>query len=127
MKPYLFFALLLVSTGSWAEEKADEWGETTLSEQTIEKIQQAQIAYKQCVVDAMRKPDYAKLESRQATDAVIKSCESVLANMRKVYTDVDVPGVIADRHLKKMRIDVTRKVLQQLMYAEAAKQAGAQP
>ena len=127
MKRFLFMTLLLVSAGAWAEEKAEEWGETVLSEQTIEKIQQAQIAYKQCVVDAMRKPDYARLESRQATDAVIKSCETVLADMRKVYTDVEVPGVIADRHLKKMRIDITRKVLQQLMYAEAAKQAGAKP
>ena len=127
MKHCVLIALLLVSTGSWADEKADEWGETTLSEQTIEKIQQAQIIYKQCVVDAMNKPDYAKLESRQATDAVIKSCEPVLAEMRQVYTQVDVPGVIADRHLKKMRIDITRKVLQQLMYAEAAKQAGAKP
>ncbi len=127
MKRFLFMTLLLVSAGAWAEEKAEEWGETVLSEQTIEKIQQAQIAYKQCVVDAMRQPDYARLESRQATDAVIKSCETVLADMRKVYTDVEVPGVIADRHLKKMRIDITRKVLQQLMYAEAAKQAGAKP
>jgi hypothetical protein len=47
--------------------------------------------------------------------------------MRKVYTDVQVPAVIADRHLKKLRIQVTRKVLQEFMYAEAAKRAGAQP
>jgi len=75
-------------------------------------------------VDAMKNPDFAKLESRNATDAVIKQCEPTLAEMRKVYTDAEVPGIVADRHLKKMRIQVTRNVLQELMYVEAAKKAG---
>jgi hypothetical protein len=47
-----------------------------------------------------------------------------LAEIRKVYTDAEVPGVVADRHLKKMRIQVTRNLLQELMYAEAAKKSG---
>ncbi len=115
------------SSWTMAEEAKDEWNETSLSEETIQKIQQAQFNYKKCVMDTMRKPDYAKLESRNATDVVIRECEPVLADMRKVYTDVQVPAVIADRHLKKLRIQVTRKVLQEFMYAEAAKKAGAQP
>ncbi|MFM8341122.1 MAG: hypothetical protein ACKN9F_02765 [Methylomonas sp.] len=127
MKPYLFLVLMAFSGWTMAEEAKDEWNETSLSEETIQKIQQAQFNYKKCVMDTMRKPDYAKLESRNATDVVIRECEAVLADMRKVYTDVDVPAVIADRHLKKLRIQVTRKVLQEFMYAEAAKKAGAQP
>ncbi|MEY4209636.1 MAG: hypothetical protein RLZ92_14 [Pseudomonadota bacterium] len=127
MKPYLFLVLMAFSSWTMAEEAKDEWNETSLSEETIQKIQQAQFNYKKCVMDTMRKPDYAKLESRNATDVVIRECEPVLADMRKVYTDVDVPAVIADRHLKKLRIQVTRKVLQEFMYAEAAKKAGAQP
>lgn len=127
MKQYLFLVLMAFSSWTIAEEAKDEWNETSLSEETIQKIQQAQFNYKKCVMDTMVKPDYAKLESRNATDAVIRVCEPVLADMRKVYTDVEVPAVIADRHLKKLRIQVTRKVLQELMYAEAAKKAGAQP
>jgi len=127
MKPYLFLVLMAFSSWTMAEEAKDEWNETSLSEETIQKIQQAQFNYKKCVMDTMRKPDYAKLESRNATDVVIRECEAVLADMRKVYTDVDVPAVIADRHLKKLRIQVTRKVLQEFMYAEAAKKAGVQP
>jgi hypothetical protein len=127
MKPYLFLVLMAFSSWTMAEEAKDEWNETSLSEETIQKIQQAQFNYKKCVMDTMRKPDYAKLESRNATDVVIRECEPVLADMRKVYTDVQVPAVIADRHLKKLRIQVTRKVLQEFMYAEAAKKAGAQP
>jgi hypothetical protein len=127
MKPVLFLMLLMSSSWTFAEDAKEEWHETTLSDDVIHKIQQAQFGYKKCVIDSMRKPEYAKLESRNATDVVIRECEPVLADMRKVYTDSDVPGVVADRHLKKLRIQVTRNVLQELMYAEAAKKAGAQP
>lgn len=124
MKHRLFVALMLAAGLVCAEEAKEEWNETTLKDETIQKIQQAQFTYKKCVVDTMQKPDYAKMESRNATDAIIRLCEPTLAEMRKVYTDAEVPGVIADRHLKKMRIQVTRNLLQELMYAEAAKKAG---
>lgn len=125
MKFALIATLLMLSQLAFAEESnKDEWNETTLSEETIQKIQKAQFTYKKCVVDAMKNPDFAKLESRNATDAVIRQCEPTLAEMRKVYTDAEVPGIVADRHLKKMRIQVTRNVLQELMYVEAAKKAG---
>ena len=127
MKSYLLILLLACSSVVAAEEVADEWNATKLTDETIQKIQQAQFNYKKCVTDTMVKPENSKLESRNATDVVIRACEPVLADMRKVYTDVEVPGVIADRHLKKLRIQVTRKVLQELMYAEAARKAGAQP
>lgn len=125
MKYSLIAMLMLVANLAFAAEAAkDEWNETTLNEDTIHKIQQAQFTYKKCVVDTMQKPEFSKLESRNATDAIIKLCEPTLAAMRKDYTDAGVPGVIADRHLKKLRIQVTRNLLQELMYAEAAKAAG---
>ena len=124
MKPVLFLLLLVTSTCTFAEEVKEEWQNTSLTDEVIQKIQKAQYGYKKCAVDAMRKPDYAKLESRNATDVVIKDCEPVLADIRKVYTDAEVPGVVADRQLKKLRIQVTRNVLQEFMYAEAAKKAG---
>ncbi|OAI13042.1 hypothetical protein A1507_17970 [Methylomonas koyamae] len=122
---YRLFALLMLAAGmACAEEAKEEWNETSLSNETIEKIQKAQFNYKKCVVDTMQKPEFAKLESRNATDAIIKLCEPTLAEMRQVYLDVQVPGVIADRHLKKLRIQVTRNLLQELMYAEAARKSG---
>ena len=107
-----------------ADDAKNEWHATSLSEETIQQIQQVQFNYKKCVVNEMQKTEYGKIESRQATDLIIRQCEPELAKMRKVYTDHDVPEVIADRHLKKMRIDTTRKVLQQVMFAEAARKAG---
>lgn len=120
----LFLLILLVSPVIHAADVEPDWNDSSLSDTVIQAIQNAQYGYKKCVSDTMQKPDYATLESRRATDAVIKDCEPVLADMRKVYTDAQVPGAIADRHLKTMRIQVTRKVLQELMYREAAKQAG---
>lgn len=125
MKYAATVALLLVANLAYAETASrEEWNETTLSENTIKNIQQAQFTYKKCVVDAMQKPEFGKMESRNATDVIVKQCEPTLAEMRKVYTDADVPGVIADRHLRKLRIQTTRNLLQELMYIEAAKKSG---
>jgi len=125
MKQVLLLALLLASTFSYAADKKNEWHSTTLSEKTIKTIQQAQYDYKKCVMTEMQKKGYLKIESRSATEAIIKQCENVLSNIRQVYLKADVPAVIADRHLKKMRITITRRVLKQLMFAEAANRAGA--
>ena len=124
MKQVLFLALLVSSSLVYANDPKNEWHNTSLSEATIKKIQQAQFQYKKCAADEMQKPGYAKIESRSATDAIIKQCENVLSEMRQVYINAEVPGVIADRHLKKMRTDITRRVLKQLMFAEAARQSG---
>ena len=125
MKYSLIAVLLLAANLAFAEDAAkNEWNETVLKEDTIKAIQQAQFNYKKCVIEEMKKPNHASLESRHATDAIIKQCEPVLAEMRKVYADAGVPGVIADRHLKKLRIQVTRNLLQELMYIEAAKKSG---
>lgn len=125
MKYPILMVLIMLSQFAFANESGkEEWTETSLSEEVIQKIQKAQYTYKKCVVDEMRKPEYGKLESRNATDAIAKFCEPSLGEMRKVYTDANVPGIIADRHLKKLRIQVTRNMLQELMYIEAAKKAG---
>lgn len=129
MKHVLFLALFLGSSFCYADEakniKKNDWQGTTLTEATIKKIQQAQFSYKKCVMTEMQKKGYLKIESRAATDAIIKQCEKVLSDMRQVYLDAKVPSVIADRQLKKMRITITRRVLKQLMFAEAANRAGA--
>ena len=124
MKQFLFLALLISAASCFADDAKNEWHNTKLNEKTIKQIQHAQFNYKKCVTEEMQKQDYAKIESRIATDAIIKRCEAVLGGMRKVYIDVGVPEVMADRHLKKMRIQVTRRVLQELMYQEAARAAG---
>jgi hypothetical protein len=124
MKKILCLAALLLATNSYAEQSKSEWQNTTISEATIEKIQAAKYEYKKCVSDEMQKPAYSSQESRAATEVIIKQCEPVLTKMRTVYLAEKVPEVIADRHLKQMRLQTTRDVLQNMMYAEAARQSG---
>ncbi len=121
MKQIIFLALLLGTASSWSDDAKNEWHNTVLTDDTIKQIQQEQFKYKQCVTKEMQKKGYAKIETRSATGAIIKQCERYLGGMRKVYTDAGVPKVVADRHLKKMRIQVTRRLLKELMYQEAAR------
>ncbi len=127
MKQILFLCLLLSAATAYSDDAKNEWHNTTLSEATIEKIQAAKFEYKKCVSDEMQKSAYQQQDSRNATEAIIKQCESVLAKMREVYTDAKVPEVIADRHLKQMRLQTTRDVLQNMMFSEASRKAGNKP
>ncbi len=128
MKHLVFLIVLLVSTSAFAkdtkEDAKNEWHNTTLSDDTIAKIQAAKLDYKKCVIDEMQKGGYLKMDTRNATDAIMKQCETVLGKMREVYLAEKIPEVVADRHLKQMRMETTRKVLQNLMFAEAARKAG---
>ncbi len=125
MKKILCLAALLLATNCYAEKtKGNDWQNTTISDDTIAKIQAAKLEYKKCASDEMQKSTYSKQESRAATDTIIKQCESVLTKMREVYVAEKVPEVVADRHLKQLRLQTTRDVLQNMMYAEAARSSG---
>lgn len=121
MKKILFLTVLLLSATAFADDAKNEWHNTTLSDGTIKKIQDTQYQYKKCVAAEMQKPAYQQQESRKATEAIIKQCESVLTQMRDIYLAEKVPGTIADRHLKQMRMQTTRNVLQGMMFDEAAR------
>ncbi len=122
MKKLFLIPLLLISITSFAEEPSkDDWQNTSISDSTIDKIQASRFVYKKCVVDEMKKSAYQKQESRHATEEIVKQCESVLSKIRHVYITEKVPEVIADRHLKQMRLQTTRLVLQDMMYNEAAR------
>ena len=126
MKKMLFLITLLISASAFAKNTKDEWNGTVLTDTTIAKIQEARLRYKKCVSDEMQKSVYQTIDFRNATDEVMKQCEPVLAKIRDVYLEEKVPGVIADRHLKQMRIEVTRSALQNLMFLDAARKSGQQ-
>jgi hypothetical protein len=126
MKKILFLTVLLSTVTAFADDAKNEWQNTTLSEATIKKIQEAQYQYKKCVSAEMQKTSNQALESRKATEAIMKQCESVLSQMREVYLAEKVPEIIADRHLRQMRMQTTRNVLQGMMFGEAAKRSGQQ-
>ena len=124
MKNSLLLSLLLFSVTAFSDDAKNEWHNTTLSEVTIEKIQSAKYDYKKCVGDEMQKSAYQQQDTRKAIDAIMKQCEAILAKMRTVYTEAKVPEVIADRHLKQIRLQTTREALQGMMFSEASRKAG---
>lgn len=126
MKKIFFLTALLLTVTAFAEDSKSEWQNTSLSDGTIKKIQESQYQYKKCVSAEMQKSANQELESRKATEAIMKQCESVLSQMRDVYLAEKVPEIIADRHLKQMRMQTTRNVLQGMMFAEAARKSGQQ-
>ncbi|TRW94308.1 hypothetical protein [Candidatus Methylobacter oryzae] len=126
MKKILFLTILLSVVTAFADDAKNEWHNTTLSDATIKKIQDAQYQYKKCVAGEMQKSTYQDQESRKATEAIMKQCESVLSQMREIYLAEKVPDIIADRHLKQMRMQTTRNVLQGMMFSEAARKSGQQ-
>lgn len=122
MKKLFLLPLMLFSVTLFAEPSTnDDWENSTISDVTIKKIQESKYVYKKCVADEMQKAPYQTQESRKATEAIVKQCESVLAKMRDVYITEKVPEIIADRHLKQMRLQTTRLVLQDMMFNEAAR------
>lgn len=121
----IFFTIMLLSIGSaFADDAKNDWHNTTISDATIAKIQAAKLEYKKCASDEMQKAAYQQQDSRHATDAIMKQCEAVLAKMRAVYLAEKIPEIVADRHLKQMRIQTTRSVLQAMIFAEAARKSG---
>jgi hypothetical protein len=142
MKQFLLVTALFYSVVSFAAEPAapaaapaaatpaaaasaeEAWSNTTLTDALIAKVQAASFEYKNCAATEMQKPDYANIDVRKATETVIKECEPVLSKIREAYLSEKVPAVIADRQLKKMRIQTTRNILAELMFRDAARKAG---
>jgi hypothetical protein len=124
MKTFFFLIVLLFTVTVTAEEANDEWQNTTLSDTTIKKIQQSRYEYKKCVGTQMQKPAYLELDTRKATEEIMKQCEPVLGEIREVYAAEKIPTALADRHLKQIRIQTTRSAIQNLIFEQAARKAG---
>lgn len=126
MKKIINIAFALISVSALADDAKNDWHNTTLSDATIKKIQESQYHYKKCIANELQAASSKAQDVRQGTEAIVKKCENVLADMRKIYLDEKVPEVIADRHLKQMRIQTTRDVLREMMFIESARKAGQQ-
>jgi hypothetical protein len=123
MKTFLIAICLLLSAPATAETESSEWQSTSLTESTIKKIQSGKLEYKKCITEALKKPAYLEGDSRKATADIIKLCEPALSKMRETYISEKVPGEIADRHLRQLRIQMTRSALQELIFTQASRNA----
>jgi len=106
------------------DSKNTTWNGSILSDSVIAQVQKAKQDYRHCVYTEAQKKGYTKIDTRVATDAVIKQCEPQLSKIHSIFTEAGVPDVIIGRFLKKTRITLTRKILKSLMFAEASRKAG---
>lgn len=119
--PFILLVLLFSVTIQAEESKGQTWEGSSLSEATIKKVLEAKAEYKKCVAVETQKPAYADMDSRKATDQIMKLCEPSLSKMRAVYLAEKVPGEVADRHLRQVRIQTTRNVLEGLIFLQAGR------
>ena len=122
MRKFLLPFLLMTSlTALAAKDKQEEWQASTLSESTISSIQQAKYNYLTCITEEVKKRIKIKMDSRAATDHVLKECEKSLEKVRTTFQKENIPAKTSARYLKMTRTKTARKVLQELLYAAAAR------
>jgi len=131
MKKVIFSLICVLSLSAHAAtdssaNKGKNWNGSTISNEVITQVQKAKSTYKQCVYTEAQKKGYIKIDTRVATDAIMKQCEPSLGKIRTIFMNAGVPAISTDRFLKKTRVDLTRSILKSLMFAEAARKAGAQ-
>lgn len=122
MRKYLLSVLLLISFSTLAAEKSnDEWQATSLSDETIANIQKSKYQYLTCITNEVKKRIKVKMDSRRATDHILKACEKSLANVRETFIKEKVPEKSADRYMKMTRTKTARKVLKEMMLIAASR------
>ena len=114
--------LLIVAAGP-ALSAPKTWQPTTLAPQTIEKTRTATQAYHVCLSNEIKSLQHARLDSRDATNVILKKCESELTPIRDALLAEQVPPKIADRFLFRKRNQAVRKLLQLMMFAESQREA----
>ncbi len=123
MRKFLLLVLLVISLPTLAEKnQKKEWQASTLSDSTIANIQKAKYEYLTCITQEVKKKSKIKMDTRAATDLVLKECEKNLVNISTTFKKENIPSSMSDRYIKKTRTQTARKVLQEFIYAAAAKQ-----
>jgi hypothetical protein len=105
----------------------DEWRGTTLSDQTLEKVNLALVAYQGCVNTETRAHIGEPVDSRALTDRVLKTCEEKLSKVKAAFDGEKVPGTISERYMRARRTQAARQILRTFMGAQAAQSATGQP
>lgn len=118
-------ALLIISGSSLpipllAEE---QWQASTLSAESIHKIQTKTEAYHQCLHKEVSGFPLSAVDSRDATNAILKKCEPRLIPIRELLLLENVTPRVANRYLLSKRHQAARNVLKSMMYAESQRQA----
>ena len=122
-------------SGAFAKEKPkdqesaipQEWKPTTLSEKTLEKINQAVESYQQCLNDETKKHVNDPEDSRKLTDLILSTCDPKLAPIKPAFRAEKVPDVISERYLQRKRSQAAQQVVRVVMGAHALRYRESHP
>lgn len=120
MPRLLFLLIVMLCLGYQSRVRAEEeWNPSTLSDRTIEAIQQQTLVYQRCLERTMSTFSGTEFDSRHASNWVLKQCENQLDPIRNALLEEEVPVEIANRYLLRKRHQAARQVLQTMMFAES--------
>lgn len=124
MYRFLFISALLVLVSQISEISAEEeWTPSILPDQTIQTIQKQTQIYHQCLERHITTFNIKGIDSRDASNWILKQCENKLNPIRTALLDQKVPLAIANRYLIKKRHQAARKVLKYMMFAKSQQEA----
>lgn len=118
-KPLLVSFFVLLAAWNDAVSANEQWNRSILSDQTIQKINQQTTVYHQCLDRHIATFNLKSIDSRDASNWILKQCENRLDAIRTALLDEKVPVEIANRYLLKKRHQAARKVLKFMMFSKS--------
>ena len=123
-------ALMLLIGAARAEESEvikQEWQPSTLSEQTLNKVNAGVEQYQTCLNDETRTHINDKDDSRRVTDLILRNCEAKLTVVKTAFDDEKVPGVISDRYIRSKRSRAAQQIVRVVMATQAQRSVEQKP
>ena len=115
--------LLLGCQSAPDKETSGTWTDSTLSEQTLKKIQASTFDYQQCLNQQLMAGIPTETDPRAVTDMILSRCENRLIPIKTTFDAEKVPDEISNRYLRQKRTYGARNVLKFVMSVQAAKVA----
>ena len=109
------------------EEIKQEWQPSTLSEQTLAKVNSGVEAYQKCLNSETLAHVNDKDDSRKVTDLILRNCEKPLTAVKEAFDAEKVPGSISDRYIRSKRSRGAQQVVKVVMGAQAARYSETHP
>lgn len=88
-----------------------QWVESTLSEQTKDKVKAAIEDYNQCLTRQTQQRASGRDDPRSIANMILKDCEERLKPIKDAYDAEHVPESISQRHQRQVRSRGVQKVL----------------
>ena len=124
-------AALMLLTGTARAEESEatkqEWQPSTLSEQTLNKVNAGVEQYQTCLNDETRTHINDKDDSRRVTDLILRNCEAKLTVVKTAFDAEKVPGVISDRYIRSKRSRAAQQIVRVVMATQAQRSVEQKP